>query len=112
MPLHCALEDKDALLKRPAPYREKEGWHGPCDGKGSLSSDAACRGAGGKMENRNLPAMHSSPSQIASTASLLEATIIFLAADGEHDKHACRGAKLILSTNPRYGAEVKRKQTH
>ena len=65
-----------------------------------------------KMETRKLLAMHTSPSQTASTASLFVVTTVFLAADGEHDEHAYRGAEVNLSTKPRYGAEAKRKEMH
>ena len=65
-----------------------------------------------KMETRKLPAMHSSPSQTASTASLFVVATVFLAADGEHDEQPNLDVEVNLSTKPHYDAEVKRKQTH
>ena len=53
-----------------------------------------------KMETRELLAMHSSPSQTASTISLLVVTTVLLAADGRHEEHAYLDAEVIAKRQP------------
>ena len=112
MPLHCALGIRDDLLGGLRPmWRIKVGMAHATEVDRTVRTSLAVT-LWEKMETRKLLAMHSSPFQTASTASLLAVTTVFLAADGEHDEHAHLGAEAILFPKPRYGAKVNRKQTH